>query len=132
MEVVPPRSEPTTICRAPETTAVQAIVRSRGCTRTSRGGSTATSRSIVRPPVAAASGAPEARPPGPSARVIDPPRSVSIRRPIGGPGRAGQPRPDHRVVGPDMTVEVLVGPAESLGIQPLVVAHRPDRPSQPL
>src|SRR5689334_16064730 len=99
--------------------------RSRGWTRTSRGESTATSRSIVRPPVAAASGAPEARA-DPSARVIGPPRCGVVRR-SGvdrlGPVDPGGPRADHRVMGADVAVKVLVRPAEALRVQPLLVAH---------
>src|SRR4051812_45315076 len=111
------------------------MTRSRGWTRTSRGASTATSRSIVRPPVAAASGPPAARPAGPSARVIDPPLAGGRgRSPVSGwrPAETRDPRSDHRVVGPDMPVEVFVGPAEALGIEPLVVAHRRDRRPQPV
>src|SRR4051794_15445076 len=105
------------------------MMRSRGCTRTSRGESTATSRSIVRPPVAAASGAPDARPAGPSARVIDPPLRWSgcgSARRGWRPAETSDPWSDHRVVRPDVTVQVLVGPAEPLRIEPLVVAHRPN------
>ena len=80
-----------------------------------------------RPPAVA----PDARAPRPSARVIDPPRSAAARGRGGGrcrPAEPGRPRPDHRVMGADVAVEILVRPAEPFGIEPLVVGHRRGSP----
>jgi len=59
----PVRSEIVNSWRAPPASAVNAAIRSRGWSRTSRGESTATIRSIVKPPAAAISAADPTPPP---------------------------------------------------------------------
>ena len=92
-----PRSDSVKSWRAPAISAVYATVRSRGLIRNSRGDSTATIPSMVRPaaPVAA---------PGL--------RSVGIR--LRGQSATAHQRPEHREVLADVAVQAVLGPAPAV------------------